>query len=109
MLLVSAALLLTTSTAVPLPAGATVLLDGGRVWQLLGHLVLQAGHPDQEALLVDGLLQGFDVGLHLLLHALSEAAEVAAPCRITPSSSFIDSKRQVRRGQNIRPGNTLRL
>lgn len=47
--------------------------------QFLGHLVLQAGHPDQEALLVDGLLQGFDVGLHLLLHALSQAAEVAAP------------------------------
>lgn len=70
---------LTTATAVPLPAGAAVLLHGSRVRQLLGHLVLQASHPDQEALLVDGLLQCFDVGLHLLLHALSEAAEVAAP------------------------------
>lgn len=71
---------LTTSAAVPLPARSTVLLDGGSLGQLLGHLVLQAGHPDQKPLLVDGLLQSLDVGLHLLLHALSEAAQVAASC-----------------------------
>lgn len=75
---VVAAVGLTTSAAVPLPARSAVLLNGGSLGELLGHLVLQAGHSDEESLLVDGLLQSLDVGLHLLLHALSEAAQVAA-------------------------------
>lgn len=70
---------LTTSAAVPLPAGPTVLLNGSSLGKFLGHLVFQTSNSDQEALLVDGLLQSFYICLNLLLHALSEAAEIATP------------------------------
>lgn len=70
---------LTTSATVPLPARAAVLLNGSSLGKLLGHLVFQTGNSDQEALLVDGLLQSLDISLNLLLHALSEAAEIATP------------------------------
>ena len=70
---------LTTAAAVLLAAGPAVLGSGGGAWRkLLGDLVLQARHADQETLLVDGLLQGLDVRLHLLLHALAQAAQVTA-------------------------------
>lgn len=69
----------TTSAAVLLPARATVLLNGSGLGKLLGHLIFQTSNSDQEALLVDGLLQGLDVRLHLPLHPLPEAAEIAAP------------------------------
>lgn len=69
---------LTTSAAVPLPARPAVLLDGSSLGEFLSHLVFQPGHSDQKTLLIDGLLQRFDVRFHLLLHALSEAAQIAA-------------------------------
>lgn len=47
--------------------------------EFLGDLVFQTGDSDQEALLVDGLLQGLDVSFNLLLHPLSEAAKIATP------------------------------
>lgn len=70
---------LTTSAALPLPARPTVLLSGSSLGEFLGHLVFQTSDSDQKALLVDGLLQSLDVSFNLLLHALSEAAEIAAP------------------------------
>lgn len=73
-------LFLTTAPVVPLFPGPAVLLPLGGPCQFLCHLVLQPRHADQEALLVDGLLQGLDGGLHLLLHALSQAVEVTARC-----------------------------
>lgn len=69
---------LTTSAAVPLPARSAVLLNGSSLGEFLSHLVLQPGDADQKTLLIDGLLQRFDVSFHLLLHALSEAAQIAA-------------------------------
>lgn len=71
---------LTTSATVPLPAWSTVLLNGGSLGELLCHLVFQPSDSDQKALLVDGLLQSLNVRLNLFLHALSEAAQIAAPC-----------------------------
>lgn len=46
----------------------------------MGHLIFQPSDSDQKALLVDGLLQRLDVRFNLFLHALSEAAQIAAPC-----------------------------
>lgn len=69
---------LTTSTSFPLPAWSTVLLDGSSLRKFLGDFIFQTGHSDQETLLIDGLLQCLDVRLHLLLHPLSQAAQITA-------------------------------
>lgn len=69
---------LTTLGAQALLARPAALLPLGGHAQLPRHLVLHPGEAQQEPLLVDGFLQGFDGRLELLLHLLPQAVQVAA-------------------------------
>lgn len=69
---------LTTLGAQALLARPAALLPLRGHAQLPRHLVLHPSEAQQEPLLVDGFLQGFDGRFELFLHFLSQAVQVAA-------------------------------
>lgn len=71
-------MLLTTLATQALLARPAALLPLRGHAQLPCHLVLHPRKAEQEPLLVDGFLQGFDGRLQLFLHSLSQAVQVAA-------------------------------